>query len=404
MPQGTGAPSNANLALLACAAFFSAAALRVCDPLLPRFAQDFGLSTGGAGDVIIGFSLAYGFLQLAFGPLGDRFGKLQMMTVAVFGCAAAAAAAALSTSFPALVASRIVWGMAGAGVIPLAMAHIGDSVPYNLRQETLARFLTGTLTGMVAGQLMGGFFADSGLGWRSAFLALMAGYLVIGVLLGLQLLPQIRAQLMVPTSYQTPTALLGQLQLVLRTSWARMVLLAVLAEGVFLLSTMAYVPAFLHDRFELALSTASALTALYAVGGLLYAITARHIVFSLGERRMAQYGGWLMGAGFATLCLLPHWGWSGLIAFAIGFGTYLFHNTLQTHATQMVPSARGTAVSLFAFALFTGQALGVMAAGWVIDRWGYIPWFAGVALALPLTGGLFARALRKHIRIEATSS
>ncbi|MGE3774379.1 MAG: MFS transporter, partial [Gammaproteobacteria bacterium] len=55
----------------------------------------------------------------------------------------------------------------------------------------------------------------------------------------------------------------------------------------------------------------------------------------------------------------------------LGFGFYLMHNTLQTLATEMVPSARGTSFGLFAFALFAGQALGVAAIGWLIDAQGY---------------------------------
>ena len=33
----------------------------------------------------------------------------------------------------------------------------------------------------------------------------------------------------------------------------------------------------------------------------------------------------------------------------------MLHNTLQTNATQMAPEARGLAVSLFAFMLFTAS-------------------------------------------------
>ena len=56
-------------------------------------------------------------------------------------------------------------GAAGAGIVPLSMAWIGDTVPYERRQATLARFLTGTILGMSAGQLAGGLFADT-VGWR----------------------------------------------------------------------------------------------------------------------------------------------------------------------------------------------------------------------------------------------
>ena len=50
--------------LLAGAAFFSAAALRICDAMLPRLASDFSVTPGTAGQVIIWFAVAYGLVQL----------------------------------------------------------------------------------------------------------------------------------------------------------------------------------------------------------------------------------------------------------------------------------------------------------------------------------------------------
>ena len=69
--------------LLSCAAFFSGAALRICDALIPRLARDFDISTGTAGRVVISFSVAYGLMQLVFGPLGDRFGKARLVNIAL---------------------------------------------------------------------------------------------------------------------------------------------------------------------------------------------------------------------------------------------------------------------------------------------------------------------------------
>ena len=80
----------------------------------------------------------------------------------------------------------------------------------------------------------------------------------------------------------------------------------------------------------------------------------------------------------------------------VGFGTYLYHNTLQTHATQMVPAVRGTSVAMFAFCLFVGQAVGVSAAGYTFDHLGDIPLLLAPALALPIAGWAFARALQQH--------
>jgi hypothetical protein len=42
---------------------------------------------------------------------------------------------------------------------------------------------------------------------------------------------------------------------------------------------------------------------------------------------------------------------------AIGLGFYMFHNTLQTNATQMTPEARGTAVAFLALAIWFANVL-----------------------------------------------
>jgi predicted MFS family arabinose efflux permease len=383
---------RATILLLAMASFFSGAALRICDALIPRLARDFTLSTGTAGHVVLSFSVAYGLSQLAFGPLGDRYGKARMVTIAVFGCAAGAAACALAPSFDALVNLRVLWGLAAAGVIPLSMAWIGDAVAYEQRQAELARMLIGTLTGMMAGQLAGGIFADSSLGWRGAFSLLATGYSVVAILLA----SRMRNLATQEAPKAGGVAFVSQLATVLREPWARRVLAAVFAEGVLLLGPMAYLPAYLHTRFELGLTAASALVALYAVGGLFYAIFARRIVARLGERRMVLAGGFLMGLSWLGLYLSPLSWLAAPISLLLGFGTYLYHNTLQTNATQMVPSVRGTAVAMFAFSFFFGQALGVSWAGFAFDRFGAAPLLLIPAAGLAVAGWLFARAMARR--------
>ena len=367
----------------------------MCDSLLPRLATDFQRSAGAAGQVIVGFAVAYGLMQLVFGPLADRYGKQRILTLAVACCALAAAASALASDFDALVILRIVWGMAAAGVIPLAMAWIGDAVPYERRQATLATLSLGTLTGMVAGQVLGGVFADTALGWRGAFISLAGAYLVVGAML---------FHRMVRSSDEAHTAggsaRSGQIGLVLGTPWARLVLLAVSLEGMLLLAPLSYLPTFLHGALGLSLTAASGVAALFALGGLVYVIFAQRIVRSLGEARMVIAGGLIIGAGCLLLWITAHWLTACVAALATGFGTSLLHSTLQTQATQMAPTARGTSVALFAFFLFGSQALGVFVFGWVLDHFGSEFVFLMPALALPVVGWCFASALRRRDRLD----
>ena len=394
--MASDAATRAAVNLLSIASFFSGAALRICDGLLPRLASDFGVTPGTAGRVVLTFAVAYGVSQLLFGPLGDRYGKARVICAALFGCALTSLACALAPGFDALVRLRVLWGITAAGVIPLAIAWIGDAVHYEQRQATLARLLMGTLSGMTAGQLGGGLFADTPLGWRGAFGALCAGYVVVSFLLLARLRHIPSAP---PVRGGGRFAFATQLRSVLAVPWARVVVLAVFAEGVFLLGPLAFLPSYLHQRFGLALSAASALIALYAVGGLLYALIARHVVRRFGERRMVLWGGVVMGLGFLAWYASPVAWVAAPVALAVGFGTYLFHNTLQTNATQMAPAMRGTGMALFAFSFFNGQAIGVSLAGLAYDHGGALPLLVVPALVLPGLGWAFARAL--HRRAQA---
>ncbi|MGV2488629.1 UNVERIFIED_CONTAM: MFS transporter, partial [Bacillus mycoides] len=136
-----------------------------CDPMLPALSQEFNVSTGDASAVIAAFAVAYGVLQLFYGPLGDRLGKTRVVLGATSACAFFSAITALAPNLTALVVSRAAMGASAAGIIPLCMAWIGDQVPYEQRQETLAGLMVATVSGMMAGQWFGGFAVEA-LGWR----------------------------------------------------------------------------------------------------------------------------------------------------------------------------------------------------------------------------------------------
>lgn len=384
------------ITLLALAAFVSSSAFRICDAMLPQLALDFGTTTGGAAYVVTAFAVAYGFVQIVFGPVGDRYGKYRVIAFATLACAIGSSVAALASSLPVLIAARAVSGAAGAGIVPLSMAWIGDNVPYERRQETLARFLTGTILGMSTGQVLGGVFADT-VGWRWAFALLVVGYLVVGVLLQRELRRQ-RETHDVPTGGQARPRFVAQAAVVWRTPWARVVLATVFIEGLLVFGSLAFAPAYLHTRFGLSLTLAGAVVAVYAAGGLAYTVVARRVVARLGESGMVVAGGFVLGLAFLLYLIGPIWAVSLAASVLAGFGYYLLHATLQTNATQMVPEARGTAVAWFASCLFMGQAVGVAIAGMLVDAAGAVWIFGSSALLLPLLGLAFGAALRRKGR------
>jgi predicted MFS family arabinose efflux permease len=381
------------LRLVGLAGFTSMASMRVCDPMLVTLAGEFGVRTGDAAAVIAAFAIAYGLMQLVYGPIGDRVGKLRVVASAALACALACVLTALAPTLPMLVAARAFTGAAAAGIIPLTMAWIGDQVPYEQRQETLARLLLATVTGMMAGQWLGGLAAET-LGWRSAFglLALLfctSAWLLRGA---------VRDQ-----SHGTVKVTLGQSLRasgrVLRVPWVRWVLSVTAIEGALVFGTLAFAPARLSEVFGLSPAMAGAVMALYGAGGLVYARFARRWLRLLGERGLARWGGVLIAAGLLSLAWPLHVGLSALGCLGAGLGFYMLHNTLQVQATQMAPESRGTAVTLFASTLFMGQSLGVLLVGRTVDGGGVPLTFSAAALGVVVLG--WRVSLRVRARGEA---
>jgi YNFM family putative membrane transporter len=397
LPNSISGPVDARVHrvvfLLACAAFVSSVALRLCDPMLPALASEFSSTLGQAALVITATSIAYGVLQLAFGPLGDHFGKLRVVTAACLASTFGAIACALSPSLEMLALARGLNGATTAALIPLSLAWIGDAVSLEHRQATLARFMSGQIIGLVSGQAIGGFFADH-FGWRWAFVVLAGLYLLIGVLLYAML----RTEHAPASVTQPATRQSGRYRQVLVNPQARFILAMICIEAIATFGVMAYIPAYLHTRFGISLFHAGVVVAMVGLGGLGYTLFAQRWVKALGPARLARSGGILLGLSFLLLAGGTDWPWAVIACGVMGLGFYQLHNTLQTLATQMAPTARGTALSLFAFFFFLGQAIGVSAGALVVDELGANWLFAASALMLPLTGVVLARHIkaRRH--------
>ncbi|CAN7591543.1 MFS transporter [Acidovorax sp. LjRoot66] len=393
--------SSTMLRLISVAAFSSMASMRVCDPMLVTLSQEFHVTTGDASAVIAAFAVAYGVLQLFYGPLGDRFGKVRVIIGATFACAVFSAVTALAPSLPVLVVSRAFMGAAAAGIIPLSMAWIGDSVAYEQRQETLARLMVATVSGMMAGQWFGGFAVEA-LGWRWAFAVLSVLFLTAATML----LRQMRATVAgaaaagehpaEPAAFSLP-AYLATTGRLLRMPRVRWVLAIVAVEGALGFGTMAFVPARMVDGFGLSASAAGGVMVLYGVGGLVYSLMARRWLALLGEKGLALLGSLMIAVGLLLLAWAPLVHLAVVGCFCAGLGFYMLHNTLQVQATQMAPEARGTAVTLFACLLFLGQSVGVLAVAASVDRGWIAQVFSMAAAGVVVLGVLVSRRVQGRV-------
>jgi len=401
-----GAESAAQIVLpagaitgLSLAAFTSGVSMRVTDPLLPRLAGDFSLTVGHASLVITVFSVAYGISQLVFGPLGDRFGKYRVIAWGTMACALATAVCAMATNFEWLLAGRALAGSMAAAIIPLAMAWIGDVVPYQRRQTVLARFLIGQIMGVSAGVLLGGYAADH-LHWRAPFVVIAAMCAVVGVFLFWIRRRMPAAALKCQRSEGSAIGrMVREFGLVLSVPWARVVLLTVFAEGALVFGAFAFMVTHLHQVHGLALAQAGQIVMLFGFGGFLFAIGAHYLVHRLGEAGLCRWGGGLLLLSYSFVAWATSWWYAMPACFLAGLGFYMVHNTLQINATQMAPERRGAAVAAFAACYFIGQSAGIAVSSVLLSRLGTSGVIALCGVGVLLVALNFARLLGLRRRI-----
>lgn len=378
-----------SIVLLSIAAFASSATIRIADPLLPQIAGEFGTTVAHASIISTACTLAYGLCQLVHGPVGDRFGKYTIITLMTLASALMTGAGGFANDLATLGFLRLLAGATAAALIPLSMAHIGDIVPLEQRQPVLARFMSGQILGSIAGQAMGGIFGEY-LSWHAVFMVLGVVYLGVAFLLWRELLSGRVVQTRTAVS---PSFLVTTLLTLARTPRVRLVVGVVFLEGVSFLGPYTYLSTYLHDRFSLGFAAIGAILGCFGLGGLVYAALAGRIVASLGPRNMVVSGGFLMALAYGLCLLVPAWWIVPLSTTLCGVGFYLFHNTLQTQATQMAPHVRGIAVSLFASGFFLGQSVGVALGGLVVTDIGYGPILAFPVVTLPLLAVFFRRRM-----------
>jgi len=177
---------------------------------------------------------------------------------------------------------------------------------------------------------------------------------------------------------------------------APLVLATVLLEGLFVFGGLAYLASSLTDRFGINYASAGLMVAGFGVGGLAYSVSVKKLVNRIGELGILLLGGTQLGVAFVLIGLMSAWQWFIPLVMLLGMGYYTMHGTLQTRATELAPEARGTAISLFAFFFFMGQATGPLLLGSILKSHGYGAAFitagAGLFIVAAISSQLFARS------------
>lgn len=376
------------LLLLFALAFLVSVDLRILAPVLPSISASLGATPGAVGLAMTTYALAYGAGQLGYGPLSDRYGRVAVVRAAGLGWVVFTALSALATTTMAFVVIRLLAGACAGAVIPTTVVYIGDTYAYAERQAAIARFSVVTSAGLAFSAAVGGIVAYF-ISWRFMLLV----YAVLGLVPALLMFRLPPARPVPAADAHTSGARFVDFLL---DPGARLVYLAIFAEGFLLWGGVTYLGAFAAHRLGINQLEVGLLLALFGVGTMVGGLLMAPIRRRISESGLAWLGGALMAA--ALFALLPETGWVvfAVSMLALGLGFVGLHTTLQLRGTDISSTARGKAFSLFAFFLFTGLSAGSAVLGRLVDRGADRAMLALVGVGLAAVGAGTAAVGRRR--------
>ncbi|MQY08837.1 MFS transporter [Actinomadura macrotermitis] len=170
---GAAARPWAALAAVLLATFMGVLDAGIVTVAVPSVQRDLHASFGAVQFVAAGYALAYAVGLVTGGRLGDRYGRRRMFLTGVVLFVLASLACAAAPTAPALIAARVLQGLAAAVMLPQVLSIIQHAFTGQARATALACYGAAVGLASIAGQLAGGALLawDAlGLGWRAVFL------------------------------------------------------------------------------------------------------------------------------------------------------------------------------------------------------------------------------------------
>ena len=184
--QGTGPHSPWLIANVLAQISFGLLAMTLCLPSMQEWGAIFSTHQADVQLTFSGYVVAYGALQLVYGPLSDRHGRKPILMLGLVVAGLASVTAALATDITQLTAARVLQGAGCAASMVVSRSMVQDLFAGPQRTRVMAYI--GMAMGMCPplATLIGGQIHVR-LGWQTNFvvLAVLAMLLLVAAWLGL---------------------------------------------------------------------------------------------------------------------------------------------------------------------------------------------------------------------------
>jgi predicted MFS family arabinose efflux permease len=338
---------------------------------------EFGLSDTQLGWLTTVFTLVYAAVGVPLGRLTDNWLRTRLIAIGVTFWSVLTAASGLAWNYASFVMARIGVGIGEASCAPASQSLIGDLFPPERRARAMAIFMLGLPLGLFASYALCGMIGQA-WGWRAAFfVACLPGILFAVLALFIREPPRgatdTRNTVVVPDA---PYATV----LRIRTMW--WIILSGLLFNFNAYAINSFQTPFLQRFHALELREASMISGLSlglagAIGLLLGGWLGDRLRVVLPAARVLLPAiGLLIAMPCVVIALQQPKG--GVVAFMLLMGSstalsYVYYSTVYSAIQDVVPpNLRGTAVSLYFFAMYVlGASFGSTIMGALSDHFAH---------------------------------
>ncbi len=341
-------------------------------PVIPCLSAVFGVSAQAIGLVVPAYMIPYGIATLFYGLLSDRLGRRPIMLASLLAFILFTALTATAQSASQLILWRLLTGLGASGVVPLALALMGDLFPYERRGRPLG-WLFGAMAGGAAFGATVGVILQAFVGWRMLFVGVgAAAACVLALLFPYRSLfrpPSVGPVLSIREIFRGYRGLLAVGRGVRTYGY-------VLWNGIFHGGVFAWLGVYLAQRYGLGDVGIGLALLGYGIPGFLLGPTMGRAADRWGRRWLVPAGVGIASISVAVLILRIPLLTAPVVAATLSLGYDMMQPLLAGIVTDLDRKRVGQAMGLNVFFLFTGFGIGSLLFGEAL-RLGF-----GVALAI----------------------
>ena len=170
MSEGRAATNPWVIALLvAGASFMETLDSTIANVVLNYIAGGMGVSEDEASWVVTTYLVANAVIVTATGFFASRLGRKNFFLLCLTLFTVSSLMCGLSTNLEMMLTFRILQGLAGGGMVPVAQSILADAFPAEKRGQGFALFGVAVVVAPIVGPTLGGWLADN-VGWTWCFL------------------------------------------------------------------------------------------------------------------------------------------------------------------------------------------------------------------------------------------